>query len=125
MDHPAEFAKLDLVLGDFQRELHQAKKDESIITELMHKSVKRTYYTVTRRELTGILNKNVITFSTEHNPIETHLVYSTIFQTIPALRVKKEYQDQIQISWTHNLCHNIFLNGKLKFGNENIQRLKS
>ena len=121
----AGIAKIDLeTITLFQRDLHDPKDENEEITSNFYREFRKTtWYTHIPVKLKCTANENDLIY-TANNTFD-YLVYTYQRQVFPALRVKKEYRNKVQICWPHNLGTNIVQIAQLKFDDDTPQTIDS
>lgn len=111
-------ARLDLrTINELQQEMHIPQNDtEEIVSNFHWDFRKTTWYTQIPIKMRSSTTDDTLTFHTNMN--FDYLISTDFCITLPALKVKKDYQDRIRISWTHNPGHNILELSQLKFDDD-------
>lgn len=111
-------AKINLrTISEIQNELHIPQTEEEEVTSNFHwDHSKTTWYTQIPLKMRSTTTDDTVIFHTNMN--FHYLIATDLCSTLPALRVKKEYQDRIRICWTHNVMHNMIESAQLKFDDE-------
>lgn len=117
--------KVDMeTLHQFQKELHQTKDEkEEITSNFVRVFRKTTYYSHIKDKLHATTIGDNLVF--DANNTFDYLSYTELWQTIPALRVAKGFEDKIQIAWPHNLIHNAIAGITIKHDDDVTQTLDS
>ena len=114
-----EIAKIDLeTITEFQKELHYATEmitrqtpqgpvtePEEVTSNFLREPRKTTWYSRIPMKLSMTETDGVVTYIA--NNTFDRIEFVDMIAELPALRVAKEFKDQIRICWTHNILHNI------------------
>lgn len=121
----SNIAKIDLATKTkFQEEIHEPKtENELIMSNFIRSFRKSTWYSHMPVKLSAAANEDTVTYTV--SDAFDYLLYTFLRQKLPALRVKKEYINQVRICWCHNIGHNIIESANLRFDDEVAQTIDS
>ncbi len=111
------------ILSKLQKDLHGSEVGDEVISIFYHEYRKTTWYSSFPERLKRIANENEITFSV--NLTYHQLLYVYMREVFPAIRVKKEFQNRVQMCWPHNLATNFTTRAKLLFDDDDPQTIDS
>lgn len=112
------------VLNDFQKELHFVN-DQSDITSVFYKEYRKTMWYAQSSVKLKCTGSGESELSYTVNNMFHELLYTYMRQNFPALRVKSNWANRVQICWTHNMGTNIVQQGRLKFDDDVPQTIDS
>lgn len=119
----AAIAKFDLdTLTKFQEEIHiPSDEDEEITSNFYREFRKTTWVSHIPSKMKANCSDTEVSFTA--NTTFHYLINTFIRQTFPALRVKKEYENDVQIAWPHNLGTNSTPKACFKIDDDTLQTI--
>ncbi len=118
MTDPVDSVKTSVItyenVTEFQHRLHSPTSDDEIIPSKFFCEIRKTSRSthvpcpLTR---TSESNLDVYTATSKFD----YLMYTYLATTLPAIRIKENRRDKVEICWTRNPFHNIIRHGSLRF----------
>lgn len=117
---PIEATQMEFAhLSKLQVDKHTiSSPNEDIETVFAGAVGKRTWYSTFLHPLEASPQDNKITYLVLNKP--DYLAHVYLEQELPALQVKDQYKDVIQICWPHNCGNNIMVKGEFVVGSSTI-----
>lgn len=111
-----------LALSKLQHEMHNASSRSESIQSIFSGAIsERLWYSTTPIKMEVETQNDIVKYivlNTFH-----YLSHVYMVQKLPALKVKKAYNDTIQICWPHNVANNVTKLGEFKVNETKIQTI--